>query len=516
LRRSGLAPTAGLICFMKRRQFLEIAAGTAAVAGTSGLGFLGQLRPLSAAEVQVNAQRVRLHPEIEPLVRLLEDTPRDRAIEEVAQRVKHGLSYRELLAALFLAGVRNIQPRPVGFKFHAVLVIHSAHLASLASPEADRWLPIFWAVDQFKSSQAADVREGDWTLGPVDEKAVPPSHKAKAAFVEAMDNWDEAAADAAIVGLVRTAGAYEILQLLCRYGVRDFREIGHKAIYIANSFRTLETIGWHHAEPVLRSLTYALLDRLGAKENPAKADFAADRPFRRNLEVVGKIRSSWRDGETSASATLDFLEAVRNGSSSDTSDKVVQHLNKGVSPQSLFDGCFDGAGELLMQSPGILSLHASTFGNAVHYLWDHAGDDETRRLLLLQNAAFLPLFRGNAKDKGIRIDKLEPLKPEGSGPDALGEIFSDVSKDKLQAARKVLGWLADNPDPAPLAAAARRLVFTKGRDSHDYKFSSAVFEDCRHLTPPWRDRFLAASVFNLRGSQDSDSSLVQRIRAALG
>jgi hypothetical protein len=169
-----------------------------------------------------------------------------------------------------------------------------------------------------------------------------------------------------------------------------------------------------------------------------------------------------------------------------------------------------------MQSPGILSLHASTFGNAVHYLWDHAGDDETRRLLLLQNAAFLPLFRGNAKDKGIRIDKLEPLKPEGSGPDALGEIFSDVSKDKLQAARKVLGWLADNPDPAPLAAAARRLVFTKGRDSHDYKFSSAVFEDCRHLTPPWRDRFLAASVFNLRGSQDSDSSLVQRIRAALG
>ena len=76
------------------------------------------------------------------------------ALEEVGDRIKRGLSYRELLAALLLAGVRNVQPRPqVGFKFHAVLVVNSAHLASLASPAEDRWLPIFWALDHFKSAQ---------------------------------------------------------------------------------------------------------------------------------------------------------------------------------------------------------------------------------------------------------------------------------------------------------------------------------------------------------------------------
>ena len=32
----------------------------------------------------------------------------------------------EALAGLFLAGVRNIKPHPVGFKFHAVMVINSA------------------------------------------------------------------------------------------------------------------------------------------------------------------------------------------------------------------------------------------------------------------------------------------------------------------------------------------------------------------------------------------------------
>jgi hypothetical protein len=195
---------------MKRRNFIKTAAGVGALSGLGDLGFLSQLQPVSAAEAKLKPDMVRLHPEIEPLVRLLEDTPRERVLEEVASRIKHGTTYREVLAALLLAGVRNIQPRPVGFKFHAVLVVNSAHLASLASPDTDRWLPIFWAIDTFKKSQADDVSQGDWTMGPVEESKVPPSHRAKQAFIEAMDNWDEAAADAAIVGLVRTAGAHEI------------------------------------------------------------------------------------------------------------------------------------------------------------------------------------------------------------------------------------------------------------------------------------------------------------------
>ncbi len=358
------------------------------------------------------------------------------------------------------------------------------------------------------------MREGDWTLGPVEESAVPPSHKARQAFIEAMENWDEAAADAAIVGLARTAGAHEIFEILCRYGARDFREIGHKEIYVANSFRTLEAIGWHHAEPVLRSLAYGLLDREGARDNPAKADLPTDRPFRRNLEAAKKIRDTWLDGKPSAEAS-EMLQVIREGSAVDTSEKAVELLNRGVAPESLFDAFFDGAGELLMRAPGILSLHAITFTNATHYSWQHCRDDETRRLLLLQNAAFLPLFRGNSKDKGIHIDALEPAPLKESGAGAVEEIFADISKDRLSAARKILSYLKENPDPKPLVDAARRLIFLKGRDAHDYKFSSAVLEDYNAMAAPWRDRYLAASVFNLKGSGDSDNNLVKRTRAAL-
>jgi hypothetical protein len=495
-----------------RRNFLHRAGCAAAM---TGLGFLDQLPIVSAAEAKLPKENVRFHPDIEPLVRLLEDTSRERVLEEVATRIHRGTTYHEILSALFLAGVRNIQPRPVGFKFHAVLVVNSAHLASLASHDSERWLPIFWAVDQFKSSQARDVQEGDWTMGAVDEAAVPDSHKAKAALISALDHWDEAAADAAIVGMVRTAGAHEIFEVLAKYGARDFREIGHKEIYVANSFRLLEVIGWQHAEPVLRSLVYAMLDRDGEKQNPSKADLPADRPYRKNLENVPQINANWLNGKPNGDATLEMLRVIREGSAVDTSGKVIELLNSGVAPQSIWDALFDGAGELLMRQPGILSLHATTFTNASHYSWQHCRDDETRRLLLLQNAAFMPLFRGGSKDKGIHIDTLEPLEPKAKGEEAMDEIFAEISNDKLAASRKILGWLKSNPDPKSFADAGRRLIFLKGRDSHDYKFSSAVMEDYKAMAPQWRDRYLAASAFFLRGAGDSDNDLVKRTRAAL-
>ncbi|MCI0356920.1 MAG: hypothetical protein L0211_00350 [Planctomycetaceae bacterium] len=62
----------------------------------------------------------------------------------------------------------------------------------------------------------------------------------------------------------------------------------------------------------------------------------------------------------------------------------------------------------------------------------------------------------------------------------------------------------------------RRSFFRKATVSHDYKFSSAVLEDYAHVSPAWRDKFLATSVFNLKGSGGGDNPLVQRTRAALG
>src|SRR5439155_1174107 len=98
-------------------------------------------------------------------------------------------------------------------------------------------------------------------------------------------------------------------------------------------------------------------------------------------------------------------------------------------------------------------------------------------------------------------DKLDKASVEKDG---VAEILADISKSREQAASKTLAYLEKN-SPEALMAGARRLIFTKGTDSHDYKFSSAVMEDYYHIAPAWRPRFLASSMFWLRGPGERDN-----------
>ena len=102
-----------------------------------------------------------------------------------------------------LAGVRGIKPRPVGFKFHAVLVVNSAHLASLAAPGPRPLAAALLGPRQFQESRRPPIarRSNDWVMPPIAETQVPSPAQAGSRFLEAMDNWDEEAADRAIAGL---------------------------------------------------------------------------------------------------------------------------------------------------------------------------------------------------------------------------------------------------------------------------------------------------------------------------
>lgn len=500
-----------------RRRFLQSAAVGGTALGLGSLAFLKKLPPVSAQNARVSPGLVKLDAGLEPLVRLIEETPQSDLLEQVARRIRQGASYQQVVAALFLAAVRNVQPRPsVGFKFHAVMVVNAAHMTSLSSPEADRWLPIFWALDEFKTSQIEEQRGSGWRMAPVDERTVPAASRAKQAFLDAMENWDERQADGAVAGLVRSARPQEMYELFYRLGARDFRDIGHKAIFVAMSWRTLEFIGWQHAEPVLRSLAFALLHHDLENTTPARSDDEADRPWRRNQELAARMGREWMGGTLDEGATREMLDVLRTGSNNDACNKAVELIGRGVSPQSIWDAVFVSSGELLMRQPSIVMVHAVDSVNALRYAFQAASDEGTKKLVLLQNCAFVPMFRARLTGRAptISIDDVKPLaiqRPSG----AIEEILSDVSTDRMNAARKVRQYLENGGGVQDLMNAARRLIFLKGDNAHDYKFSAAVLEDYFNVSPGWRGRFLATSVFNLRGSSDRDNALVERTRVAL-
>ena len=491
---------------LPRRQFLQSAAALGLGAGLGPWEALRGITPATADEAKVGPEMVRFRPEIEPVVRWIEDTPREQVFEKAVAELKAGLSYRELLAGLFLAGIRNIKPRPVGFKFHAVMVINSAHLLGQTSAVTERLLPLFWALDNFKSSQAADVKEGDWALGQVDESHVPPPHRAGAEYLKAMDAWDAEAADAAVAGLCRGSGAAETMEPIWRMAVRDQRNIGHKPIFAAQSWRTLQAIGWEHAEPVLRSLTYGLLDLQGDRPKPLG-------PFEANLEAAKKIRADWPVGRVDSGATTALAPDDPPCHAGGRVGRGREDARSGRRA-GLALGCRHALGQRADDEQPrhhrhprhdrveLAALHLPRQRRRPH---PTARPAPGRRL-----AADVPRSR---QARQARRDQHTFTVDDKitDGAEAVGEIFATINQDRGQAAAKTLAYLAKGGSTAHLFDAARRMIFHKGTDSHDYKYGAAIWEECLAASDPrWRAPLAAAAMFNLPGAKTGDSPLMIR------
>ena len=489
---------------MDRRDFLR------AVGGAATLTIAGPTGRTAPADVY-------------DLLDLLEETPRSQVIERVVARIHSGLNYEDLLGALTLATVRNVQPYPdVGFKYHAVMVLHAIHHTTMGMPPADRWLPALWAVDNFKEEQAEERRSSGWTMAappPVPTPA-PSAVQARAALAAALDHWDLEAADAAVVNYANVAGPREVFELLWQYGARDFRGIGHKAITVQNAHRILTLLGWEHRDPVLRS-TVAALVNFYEDPNPSTTTLREEAAWRQNTALRREIPGNWLQGRLDAAASADVLAALREGDTLETGGAVLGFLKDGISPVSIWYALHAAGAELLMTDPGVVPLHAQTVTNALQYAFGESADPATRQLMLLQGAAFIPRFRGMSSRarRGVAgLNEFEPValvSPAG-GTDALDEIFSAGRDARAQAIGKTLAYLEAGGPVQPLVDRIRHYLVANGTNTHHYKFAEAAIEN-HALSPrsPWRDRYLAAGFAYFNGPWNRTNAMMQGARELL-
>lgn len=505
---------------VSRRGFLKGGAGMGLAASLGGLGALLPYSPKTVAETVVTPEMVRFTKEMEPIVRLIEKTPRKKAVEVMAREIRKGLPYRQFLAAIFLAGIRNVNPQPPGFKFHCVFIIHSANYLSEMSPPEERLLPLFWTLDDFKKSQEEDVRLGDFVLRNVAAPLPSPS-RAWDEFHDAMNDWDEEKADGAITVLVREKSPEEIFEGLWEYGARDYRNIGHKAIFVAHARRTLEVIGWQHAEPTLRSLVLGLLDF--GKTSALNGYAFEDQCYRTNVERVkgakGALPGDWAGGRGNSTATEELLAPLRQGKTEEACDHAVRLLAEGkCQVQALWDAVHMSGAELMMRQPGIGGIHTVTSANALRHGFHSTRNEDTRLLMVLQALGWMSQFRNfmdSKRDQDLRVTELRAEKRPLDSATAIEEILAEISNDRNASAQKAFEYASSTDDARPLFDAARRLVFMKASEHHHLKWPAAIFEDYYRVSPQWRPQMVAASMYYLRGSGHGDSRVTLRALDAM-
>jgi hypothetical protein len=284
------------------------------------------------------------------------------------------------------------------------------------------------------------------------------------------------------------------MELLWHYAARDWQRAGHKAICVANSWRVLQTIGWQHAELVLRLTNESFFDG-DDPQHPQMGEQSYQANLGRVATTQDQIPADWAAARGERGATLDLLACMRDGKVDDACKLAASQLIQGrAQAGAIWDAVHLAAIELLWRCRGNLGvhpLHANTSANALHYAFRTSGDPKTRYLILLQAVGWATEFTRIELQKetleDVRITELDP-----------GKLPLDVER-QMRAARQLVLLKAESGDP------------------HRFKFPVAVFEDCQMLSPFWRPYKLAGAerLLDRYSAKQPDSQVVQQARDAL-
>jgi hypothetical protein len=507
----------------RRREFLGACVSTTGVL-MANVSFLRPLSQAVAQEPTVNRGWLKHGPDMDLIVRLIQTTPREDCVEVFVKELQHGLTYRRFLAAIFLAAAETGD-------LHQLAQIHAAHRTSQTVRLEERLLPIFWALDRVKQGQDAEdkshfLRE---LTGPL-----PQPKMAAEAFLDGMRTGDKSQVEHAIVALARNEGNQQAMHRLWKYSANDLGgTLGHLPIGLANASRTLESIGWQHAEPGLRYLAREIC-------RPE-----ADNTFEGNEQRLNKslhqLPPDWASSRSNRSVTLELYQRIRSADADSAGDFICANLmKKKASAGAIWDAISLAAADLIFRYQiggsviGGAMIHAITSTNALRFGFNLVTTPEIRLIQLLQAAGCLAGgFIGQAaKDKRLRnlslVDDLDRLNKNEAV--TVEEIFEQLptkgdsyrqqdpsERDASdQACKAAFQLLSQTGNEHSFMNTARTLLCAKAsEDPHDFKYPTAAFEDAFLVSPEWRPYLLASSVHALHGVKSADSMVLQRTRSAI-
>lgn len=451
------------------------------------------------------------------MARALLETARDEVPALAREWLRAGAGERDLLRAALLAGTHEVKPSPIGGQVHAMMMVSSALEITALLPGEHAYAPALFNLDRVKNSQARDERggDGDWVMP--DAPTLAPEEPADGAALDrAMRGWDADAADRAITGLHARASQDEVFERLWPWALRDFRVIGHKAIYAAQTYRALAALGWEHGRDALRSLALGVLDRDPYEATSARESEAILALFPNNQGRLARLPADFERAPADPSASAELCARLRDASPEEAADEVVRAASRGCGARSVWDALRLRAFEQTMRTPTIAGAHPVTSINALRRVSESTRVASTRRLAPLQGASWLSLFEAllttRASDRGDprTIDALAGDAP--SSKDTLRDPFAVA--DPREAGRRALALVArEGPDAFARQCAAS--LIRRAREDHDYKFAAAALEELAAAHPQARPQLASASMRFLPAAQREDSELFARGRELL-
>ena len=486
------------------------------------------------------AQLVTFDAPTERLVRFVEDTPPAEIVAATYRELKSGASPREMLMAAGLAVSRSTElpNQHHGGPVHPVSGLHALSQIGERLDGATAYLPAIQSVALAnKHVHSPAMGPGVMAALAVDGLAEKSLAELLAGFEQALEKRVAPTAERHLLALLAVARPDDIMEVLLRVALPRNALDDHYFLYAVYTFRALDSLGWDHADVLLRpplrflarhpNLEHEDTMRGGIIEDGVGLyrDYAAlERLADDRILAKGEPRFETGEGESDAIDTLAEKVAMIDTISA-IAEPVADAMAEGLSVMGALEALsFGGARRFLRsQSGNPFDVHFHTGVNARRYLLSLPGLRLRTKILALLSWGLgyevRHLDRMMAWPVGVAPEKIAALPERGEGEllDAITESVVAQPGFDLDA---LTGSIADLITPASVQDtialaqqyAARgydperffaRMAELACRDDqsemHAYKLQQATYEEYHATREPHRWVHLVSAAKHVAG-----------------
>lgn len=324
-----------------RRQFL---AGVGRGMLIAGVGYSVAVElGLSPALADDAGEALSFGP-LEPLVALMQETPPERLLPIVVERIQSGTDLRELVAAAALANARTFGGEDyVGF--HTFMAMLPAYHMSSELPSERRSLPVLKVLYRNATRLQEQGGRKNEVLHAIKPAALAEGQVPAESLRDAVHRRDVNAAEGALAAAAARSADDAFNDLLAT--VEEATDV-HRIVLAYRSYDMLGLVGRQQAETMLRqSVRYCVKNE----------EWAANRAQPRTLlpkvldqyGLVGKPRGTKQADD----AWIESMsQTIFNSTPEQAADAVAAALAEGMSPEAVGEAISVAANQLVLRDSG--------------------------------------------------------------------------------------------------------------------------------------------------------------------
>jgi hypothetical protein len=454
-----------------------------------------------APAIAAEADQALTFGKLEPLVGLMQETPLEKLLPALVEKLQGGTDLKTLVAAAALANARTFGGQDY-IGYHTFMALAPAYEMAQELPKTRQALPVLKVLHRNTNRIHAFGGRAKEVLKPVraveNQQSTGPQLQAAARGAE----WEKA--EAMFAGIGQPGEAFNHLQ----FAVEDEVDV-HRVVLSWRSWAILPITGQEHAQTLLRqSLRYCL-----DVEERRKTRKWAVSPIR---ELLPKLLDQYKllgrsAGERKADdAWIEKLAGtIYAASPAQAAEAAAAALAEGFSPEAIGEAMSLAANSLVLHDPGrqdwfdnqkprgsvhgdSVGVHASDAANAWRNI-ARVGNQRTTVASLIVGAFHTAGQTGKQlKDSYPTSEHLDLIKVKDAD-DLLREAESAItSKEQGRAAAAIQRYGQLNQSPRPVFDLLLRYATSEDGALHAEKYYRTVSEEYAAMRPAFRWRQLIA------------------------